>query len=247
MEDQVTMVDTTIAAPPADRHADAESPELSQPALELLTVPELSFALFVLGATMLACCLALELTLWPWLSAAGLLCISLGILATVPTTPAGFMLLGCGVASMMMEVLFYPGMGLHALGAAFSLSLAGLYLTEPWPGVHPVIATLLGLASGAAVFLTARRSPRCAREDPLASSTDLTGHRATVLQTDGLEGNAVVNGEFWLIHAQDAFLRSGEEVRVTSCTEDHLNVRPIAGPRSIRGSRRRGQFLKRRW
>lgn len=194
---------------------------------EWLAVPEIAFVLLASGLLCLTVRVATPALGWPG-AAAGMTLILLGIagLAALPVAVGGVLMLGFSAASLVMEVLHLPGFGLHAAGAAVSLILAGIYLTEPVPSAHPVLVAPIALTVGALSFLAGRRSWRYIRDRPLHPSSTLLGRGTVILSTTGESGLGVVAGQIWNLRAEHGDLEPGQTVRVTRVAGDDLIVKP---------------------
>lgn len=193
---------------------------LTRAALDVLAVPEIAFLLLTGGLLGMLCWAAQPAHRGAAvIGAAALLAGTTGMWA-LPAGTGAALLLGFAAASLLLEVLAYPGFGLHAIGGFVSLALAGLLLHGPWSGAHP--AVVIPAAAGAAglVHLAARRSWRRTRADPFAASDVLVGRETVILDAAGSHGLAVVCGQIWQVTTRHGPLRPGQVVRV---------VRPDAG------------------
>jgi membrane-bound ClpP family serine protease len=128
--------------------------------LELLAVPEIAFSLTAAGLLGL---------MW-WLSSmrlvatgvAGLALLVPGVigLATLPVSPGGTLLLVLAAASLSMEILAYPGFGLHAVSGWVTLTVAGLFLQGELTGPHPAVVVPVSAFVAAATYRAGRHSRR---------------------------------------------------------------------------------------
>jgi membrane-bound ClpP family serine protease len=210
--------------------ADAGSP-IAVAAVESLAVPEITFMLVAVGLLCLVARVALPALGWSSL-AAGATLLLLGIvgLVALPVHAAGALMLGFAAASLCMEVLSLPGIGLHAVGAGFSLILAGVYLTADTPGAHLGLVVPLSVLTAALTFLAGRRSWRYVRDRPLDESAILVGRGIVVLNSAGSTGHGVVSGQVWNLRTPNGELEleAGQSVRVTQATDGWLVVEPVA-------------------
>ena len=121
----------------------------------------------------------LGITLWlanpaaVWRFRAGLLALAAGVAGMaggrVSAGAVLFLLLAAG--SLAMEVLAFPGCGLHAAGGGVALLLAGLFWTEEPVGPYAVVVVAVAAAVGGLTYRAGRRSWRRARTSRSAART----------------------------------------------------------------------------
>jgi len=197
-------------------------------AMDTLAVPECAFVLVAVGLLCIVVRIAAPALGWAGF-VAGLSLLALGVagLAALPVHAASVLMFGFAAASLGMEVLTSPGMGLHAVGGGFSLILAGIYLTAEKPGAHPALVISLSIAVAILTYLAGRRSWRYVRDRPLDPSRTLVGRGIVVLAAAGPVGQGVVAGQVWDLRADDSDLQPGQTVRVTETTAGWLVVKPV--------------------
>jgi membrane-bound ClpP family serine protease len=141
----------------------ADQEPVTNAILELLGVAELSYLLAVLGALGVVCWLAAPGL--PAIGAAGAALFAAGNvgLAMAPASTGAFLLLWLGAASLAMEVLNLPGIGLHAVGGGISFALAGLFLHGPWSGAPAGIVVPIAVYATCVTYAIGRQS----WQDPL--------------------------------------------------------------------------------
>jgi len=182
------------------------------------------------------------------LTAAGLLCIvnwlaaqtrlasamfgtALLVLATfgmvaLPVSAAGALFLAFAAGALCMEVVAFPGTGLHAFGGGVGLALAGLFLTGEGSGAHPTVVLPAAVVIAAATYVSGRRSWRCIRNRPLDPSNEMTGRHTVVLSSEGSMGHGVIAGELYKLRAAEGFLEPGQSVEVIGTEPEGLVVEP---------------------
>ena len=210
---------------------DAQVHESTSTAMGATVAPaELAFVLVAAGLVCIVFRLASPAMGWKAVVLGSLfLLLGAASLASLPPRAAGLLMLALAVASLGMEVLVLPGFGLHAVGGGVSLILAGVYLTEDVPGVHPAVAVPIAVAVAGLTYFAGRRSWRCIRHRPLDSSTMLVGRGTVVLTATGSSGRGVVSGHVWELRTEHGELRPGETVCVTQLVGDYLVVEPAPG------------------
>ncbi len=188
-------------------------------------LPEVTYLLVAAGLV----CVALRLAL-PGLGAAGVVAATLLLsmggagLVAMPVRASALLLLACAGAALCLELLKFPGIGLHASGAGVSLLLAGLYLHEEAFAVHLGVVVPAALATSATIFIAGRCSPRYVNDQPLHGSRRLVGRRTVVLSAEGATGVALLADHLWDICSDDGPLDPGQPVRVTRAFDDWLLV-----------------------
>lgn len=216
----------SLAEPPGSARRTPEAPDALQGVIDILAIPELAFCLLAVGL----------LGVMVWLAtpgmaasgAAGAVLLLLGGcgMAAIPVTAGGVILLVFAAASLWFEVRYLPGVGLHAIGGWYALTLGGFTLSDQWSGAHPAVVLPAATLTAGATYLAGRRSWRRIDNDPFAESPFLTDRHTIVLHTDGVQGQAVVGGQLWTIHSCRGLLRPGQRVWIADATNECLIVEP---------------------
>lgn len=216
-----------------DREPDAADRVLSDLtiAVDQGALPEITYLLLSVGLV----CVVFRLAA-PGFGAAGValavLVLSLGGigLLAMPVTGAALLLLGLAAAALGMELLAFPGFGLHAVGGGVSLLLAGLYLLEEPFAVHVAVVIPAALATSVITYLAGRRSWRYVEDHPLDGSRRLVGRRTVVLTAHGSTGYVFLADQVWEICSDDGPLEPGGSVHVTRAFDDWLLVESAPRP-----------------
>jgi membrane-bound ClpP family serine protease len=203
-----------------------EAPDALQRLIDVLAIPELVFCLLAVGL--------LGVMVWlatPGMAASGatgavLLVLGGCGMATIPVTAGAITLLVFAAASLWYEVRYMPGMGLHAIGGWFALTLSGFALSGQWSGAHPAVVLPAATLTAGGTYLAGRRSWRRIDNDPFAASPFLTDRHTIVLHADGLHGQAVVGGQLWTIRSRHGLLRPGQRIWIVGATKEWLIVEP---------------------
>jgi membrane-bound ClpP family serine protease len=166
-----------------------------------------------------------------WRIVAGLTLLTFGLVGIValPVGAAGVLLLTFAAALLCMEVLAYPGCGLHAFGGGISLLLAGSFLTGEWSGAHPAVVIPSAVGVAVAAYFAGRRSWRRIRNKPLDPFPKLVGRRTIVLSCTGSVGLGVIGGELWQLRAGKGALEQGQTVQIVEARDECLVVEPTSG------------------
>jgi membrane-bound ClpP family serine protease len=216
---------TAVDSPGYDPQGSEREPQAAITTLDMIAVPEVTYVLVAAGLLCIVVRLATPALGWSGVAAGStLLLIGSAGLLTLPVRAVGLLMLSFAAASLCMEVLAFPGFGLHAVGGALSLVLTGVYLTEDPPGVHPVLVVPVAVAVAAITYLAGRRSWRCIRDRPLDPSPKLVGRGTVVLAGAGSIGLGVVSGQLWDLRTKEGDLRAGQTVRVTEAADGWLVV-----------------------
>ena len=196
----------------------------------LIPSPGLAEASFLLVAVGLFCVVFRLASPNRWSVTIGSVLLMFGVVAllALPVHPGGVLLLAFAATLLFVEVLGYPGTGLHAVGGGVSLLLAGLCLTGQGSGAHPAVVVPTAVGTVVASYLAGRRSWRYARNKPLAPFPQLAGRRTVVMSSTGSVGRGVVGGELWQLRAQRGLLVDGQAVQVVEALEEYLIVEPAA-------------------
>lgn len=190
---------------------------------------EIVFTLLAAGLLLLAVRLARPARNWPLGVGVTLLVLGSAGLAMLPLHAAGILMLAFAATSLAMEMLIFPGFGLHAAGAGVALLFAGLFLTGEPPSAHPVVVVPVAVAVALVAYLAGSRSWRRVRDQPFDASTTLIGRGTVVLAGDGASRLGVVSGQVWELQPKHGNLADGQHVRVTDEADNCLVVEPIRG------------------
>jgi membrane-bound ClpP family serine protease len=145
-------------------------------------------------------------------------------LVVLPVGGPALLLLGFALAALCLEVMAFPGLGLHAVGGGLSLLLAGLYLHEETFAAHLGVVIPAAVGTGVITFIAGRHSWRYIKDQPLHRSGRLVGRRVFVLTADGATGAALLTDRIWDISSADGPLHPGQPVRVAQAFDDWLLV-----------------------
>ncbi len=220
-----------FSAVDADRIRTFQAESEYAASVEFAAAAEITFVLVMAGLMCLALQLAGHAT--PWSLPVGVLLLGVGValLVVLPLHPGGAMMLAFAAGSLAFEALA-PGFGVHALSAGVSTLFAGLYLTGAPPGVHPGLVVPVAAVVGVGAFVAGRRSWRFRRDRPFDGSGELVGRGAVVLSVDGsaedgMVAYGVVSGQLWRLRTRHGVLQEGSAARVVEVSEDWLLVRPV--------------------
>jgi len=147
----------------------------------------------------------------------GAVCLLLALfgLQTLPVNGAGVALVLLGLAFFAAEA-FVPSHGALGIGGVVAFTLGALMLIDSdATGLavsRPLIA-LLALVSLAFVALLVTLATRVRRRPPASGPSTLLGIVGEVVEADGQDGWALLQGEHWRVRSERA-LHAGERVRV---------------------------------
>ena len=147
----------------------------------------------------------------------GAVCLLLALfgLQTLPVNGAGVALLLLGLAFFAAEA-FVPSHGALGIGGVVAFTLGALMLIDSdATGLavsRPLIA-LLALVSLAFVGLLVTLATRVRRRPPVSGPSTMVGLVGEVVEADGQDGWALLQGEHWRVRGEHA-LHAGERVRV---------------------------------
>jgi membrane-bound serine protease (ClpP class) len=157
------------------------------------------------------------------------LLIALWGLQMLPINYAGLALIVLGIAFFVAEA-FVPSYGALGLGGIAAFAFGALLLIDSdVPGLGIPYSLIGGLAVASALLVIGITSMAAkARRRPVVSGTaHLLGATAEVIEFDGGQGWALVDGERWQVRAGEA-LHPGQRVNVTRIDGLRLEVRPAA-------------------
>jgi membrane-bound serine protease (ClpP class) len=147
----------------------------------------------------------------------GAVCLLLSLfgLQTLPIDGTGVALILLGLAFFAMEA-FVPSHGALGIGGVIAFTLGALMVVDsdaPGVGVSRPLIAGLALVSFAFVCVLATLAARVRRRSPVIGASMMVGVSGEVVEADGQDGWALMQGEHWRIRA-DRALRPGERVRV---------------------------------
>ena len=147
----------------------------------------------------------------------GAVCLLLGLfgLQTLPIDGAGVALVLLGLAFFASEAVV-PSHGALGIGGVVAFVLGALMMVDsdtPGFGVSRPLIAALALVSLAVVCALAVLAARVRRRRPASGASTLLGVVGEVVEADGPDGWALLQGEHWRVRAGRA-LHAGERVRV---------------------------------
>jgi membrane-bound serine protease (ClpP class) len=157
----------------------------------------------------------------------GAVCLLLGLfgLQTLPVSGAGLALMVLGLGFFAAEA-FVPSYGTLGLGGVAAFTLGAVMLIDsdaPGFGVPRSLIWTLALVSLAFVVTLGTMALRVRRRPAASGARTMIGAVGEVMEADGAEGWAQVQGERWRVHGARE-LRPGERVRVTRVSGLTLEV-----------------------
>jgi len=147
----------------------------------------------------------------------GAVCLLLGLygLQTLPIDGAGVALILLGMTFFAAEA-FVPSHGALGIGGVVAFTFGALMLVDsdtPGVGVSRPLIAALALVSLAFVCALATLAARVRRRPPASGASTMVGIVGEVVEADGQDGWALLQGEHWRVRGERA-LRPGERVRV---------------------------------
>ena len=147
----------------------------------------------------------------------GSVCLLLGLfgLQSLPINGIGVALVVLGLAFFASEA-FVPSHGTLGLGGVAAFTLGALLMIDddaPGLGVSRPLIAALALVSLAFVGVVATLAARVRRRAPVSGTSTMVGVAGEVVEADGQDGWALLQGEHWRVRGERA-LRPGERVRV---------------------------------
>lgn len=147
----------------------------------------------------------------------GAVCLLLGLfgLQTLPINGAGIALVLLGLVFFASEAVV-PSHGALGIGGVVAFVLGALMMIDsdtPGFGVSRLLIAALALVSLAFVCGLAVLAARVRRRRPASGASTMLGVVGEVVEADGLDGWALLQGEHWRVRAGRA-LQPGERVRV---------------------------------
>jgi membrane-bound serine protease (ClpP class) len=160
---------------------------------------------------------------------AGAICLMLALFAfhLLPVTYTGLGLILLGLALMIAEG-FAPSFGALGIGGTVSFVLGAVFLIDseaPGFGIPLALIVTLALTSAAILFLVAGMAARARRQPVVSGREALVGSTGEVIESNGPEGWARVQGENWRVCSAQA-MQPGQAVRVVGVRGLTLEVLP---------------------
>jgi membrane-bound serine protease (ClpP class) len=218
--------DTTITGV-ADAPRVNNSLTLFERFLLVLSDPNIAFLLLSLGGLGLLIELLAPGIGLPGIGGTIALILAFLALGTLPVNWAGVALIGLAFALFAAEAMA-PGIGAFGIGGAVSLILGGLILTSSDQAEFQVNRWLLigtGIVIAAFFVMVASAIVRARRMPASMGTAALIGQTATARSYLNPDGFIFLRGERWKAIAEDAPVREGERVKVTSVKGLTLTVR----------------------
>ena len=147
----------------------------------------------------------------------GAVCLLLGLfgLQTLPINGAGVALVLLGLVFFASEAVV-PSHGALGIGGVVAFSLGALMMIDSDAagfGVSRPLIAGLALVSFAFVCTLATLAARVRRRPPVSGASTMLGVVGEVVEAEGQDGWALLQGEHWRVRAERA-LHPGERVRV---------------------------------
>jgi membrane-bound serine protease (ClpP class) len=147
----------------------------------------------------------------------GAVCLLLGLfgLQTLPVNGAGIALLLLGLGLFAAEV-FIPSYGVLSIGGVIAFTLGAVMLIDseaPGFGVPKSLVFTLAVITLGVVAVMATLMLRVRRRAPSSGTTTMIGIVGEIVEADGSQGWAQVQGERWRVRGARA-LAPGQRVRV---------------------------------
>ena len=171
----------------------------------------------------------------------GGVCLLLALwgLQMLPINYAGLALILLGVVFFVAEA-FVPSFGALGLGGVAAFAFGALLLIDgdaPGFGIPPTLIGGLSVVSAAVVIGVAGMAAKARRRPVVSGPPWMLGATGEVLEFNGEQGWAAVNGERWRVRATQT-LRAGQRVHVTRVHGLTLDVSPSAEATTTEGSLR---------
>jgi membrane-bound serine protease (ClpP class) len=195
--------------------------------LLVLSDPNIAFLLLSLGGLGLLIELFAPGIGLPGIGGTIALILAFFALGTLPVNYAGVALIGLAFALFAAEA-FAPGIGVFGVGGAIALIFGGLILTssdQPEFQVNRWFLYGTGIVLAAFFIMVATAIIRMRRMPSYAGTAALIGQMATARSYLNPDGFIFLRGERWKAVAEDAPIREGERVEVTSVKGLTVTVR----------------------
>ncbi|MDH4059408.1 MAG: nodulation protein NfeD [Aquincola sp.] len=148
-------------------------------------------------------------------------------LQMLPINYAGLALIVLGIALFVAEA-FVPSFGVLGLGGVAAFAFGALLLIDsdvPGFGVSPALVGGLAFVSALVVVGVVAMAAKARLRPIVSGAPQMIGTAGEVIEFDGHEGWALVDGERWRVHASQP-LQPGQPVRVTRVDGLTLEVHP---------------------
>ncbi|HEY6744331.1 MAG TPA: NfeD family protein [Mycobacteriales bacterium] len=221
--------------PPSIGGADADHGAAHE-ALTVLEPLEVAYPLAAVGLLGVVVWLASPAAVWRGRLGAVALAAGIAGMIAGDISAGAVLLLLLAAGALVMEVLAFPGIGLHAAGGGIALLLAGLYWEEEPTGPYVGVIVAVAVAVAGLTYRAGRHSWRRARDKPFDGSLGPVGRRAVVLAARGSVGRGVVQGQLWELRGRDGALREAQTVEVVGRAGDWLIVTPVGTPDDVSGA-----------
>lgn len=156
------------------------------------------------------------------------LLLALFALQMLPINYAGLALIVLGIAFLVAEA-FVPSFGVLGLGGVAAFVFGALLLVDtesPEFAIPRALIGALALASAAAVLGIAGMAAKARRRALVSGPRAMVGARGDLIEIDGREGWALIQGESWRVQTDAPALRRGDRVRVLGAEGLTLEVGP---------------------
>lgn len=155
------------------------------------------------------------------------LLLALFALQMLPINYAGLALIVLGIAFLVAEA-FLPSFGILGIGGVAAFVFGALLLVDtesPEFGVPRALIAGLALTSAAVVLGIASMAAKARRRVVVGGSAAMVGATGELVETDGHEGWATIQGTSWRVRTSMG-LRRGDRVRVLRAEGLTLDVEP---------------------
>jgi len=196
-------------------HVEAWDPTWRDRALAVLGDPSLALLLMLVGFYGLLFEFSSPGMVAP--GVIGAVCLLLGLfgLQALPVNGAGVALVLLGLGFFAAEAVV-PSHGALGLGGVVAFTLGALMMIdsdEPGLAVSRPLIAALALVALAVVGVLVTFAGRMRRRPPVSGPSAMVGVVGEVVEADGQDGWALLQGEHWRVHGERA-LRPGDRVRV---------------------------------
>ena len=205
----------SVALALAGAHVEAWDPTWRDRALAVLGDPSLALLLMLVGFYGLLFEFSSPGMVAPGVIGATCLLLGLFGLQALPVNGAGVALVMLGLGFFAAEAVV-PSHGALGIGGVVAFTLGALMMIDSdEPGLvvsRPLIAALALVALSLVGVLVALAA-RVRRRAPVSGPSAMVGVVGEVVEADGQDGWALLQGEHWRVHGERA-LRPGDRVRV---------------------------------
>lgn len=198
---------------------------LKQRIINILSTPDIAFLLLSLGSLGIIVEFYNPGTIFP--GVAGLISLIIGFvsLQILPFNYAGLALIFIGLALLASE-MYIPSYGLLSLGGLLCLTFGGLLLFDTNEsnlrvGYNVIIGTSISFGVFFAFVIYSIR--KTFRRNTMSGYEGLVGLQGSVVDWNGTDGKAFINGEYWNIYSDEA-LSEGDKIKVIE-SEGSLDIK----------------------